>query len=195
MSNLFDRNNYSDREPDQLIKGNRWLWVRDNLADDYPVADYSLTYEFNLIDGSTAANFTITATEANDKYYIEVGSSTTASYTSGNYRWFAFITRTSDSERVKVDEGYAEVVEDYATTTADVRSHVKKTLDAIEAVIENRATIDQQSMSIAGRSLSRMNVTDLLEWRDKYRSEYLREVKKARLQSGQESGNTIKVRF
>jgi hypothetical protein len=50
-------------------------------------------------------------------------------------------------------------------------------------------------MSIAGRSLSRMSINELLTFRDRYKSEYLREVKRARIKNGRGSGNTIKVNF
>lgn len=53
----------------------------------------------------------------------------------------------------------------------DLRSHAKKVLDAIEAVLEKRATKDQESHTIAGRSLSRTPIADLLMLRDRYRAE------------------------
>jgi hypothetical protein len=195
LANKFDRTNYPTQEPYQLQLGDRWVWVREDLNNDYDTDDYSLSYEFNIVDGSTAVNFTITATEANDKYYVEVGSSTTANYTKGNYHWYAYITRSSDSERIMIDEGYTEIVDNYATTSSDIRSHAKTCLDAIEAVIENRASIDQQSMSIAGRSLSRMSIDDLLSFRNYYKAEYLKEVKKQRAKNQSASGNIIRVRF
>ena len=68
-------------------------------------------------------------------------------------------------------------------------------MDNIEAVLENRATQDQMSYSIAGRSLSRMSVDDLLTFRDRYKTEYNEEIKRARIKNNQDTGNTIKVRF
>ena len=193
MANKFDSANFPTQVPSELQLGDFWAWKRDDLAADYPVADYALTYEFNLIDGSTAANFTLTATESGDEYIISTSSTT--SYTVGNYNWISYITRSSDSARVKLEEGYVEIQDNYATTSNSVRSHAKKVLDAIEAVIENRASMDQQSMSIAGRSLSRMSITDLMTFRDRYKAEYLKEVKIARIKNGLASGNTIKVNF
>ena len=193
MANKFDSTNYPTQVPSELQLGDFWAWKRDDLASDYPVADYSLSYEFNLIDGSTASNFTLTATESGDEYIISTSSTT--SYTVGNYNWISYITRSSDSARVKLEEGYVEIQDNYATTSASVRSHAKKVLDAIEAVIENRASMDQQSMSIAGRSLSRMSINDLMTFRDRYKAEYLKEVKIARIKNGLGSGNTIKVAF
>lgn len=193
MANKFDSTNYPTSEPNELQLGDFWAWKRTDLSTDYPTASYALSYEFNLVEGSTAANFTLTATESNDEYIIEV--SNTTSYTSGEYNWVSYITRSSDSARIKLSEGFTEIQENYATTTSSVRSHAKKVLDAIEAVIENRATMDQSSMSIAGRSLSRLTIDELLQFRDRYKAEYLKEVKKARIKNKKDSGNTIKIRF
>jgi len=193
LSNKFDSTNYPSQVPTELQLGDFWAWKRDDLSEDYPVASYALSYEFNLVDGATVYNFTLTATESNDTYIVE--ASNTASYTKGNYNWVSYMTRSSDSARVKLEEGFVEIQDNYATTTASVRSHAKIVLDAVEAVIENRANIDQSSMSIAGRSLSRMSIDELLTFRARYKAEYLKEVKQLRIKNKRGSGNTIKVNF
>ena len=193
MSNKFDSTNYPTEVPDELQLGDFWAWKKDNLASDYPTADYSLSYEFNLIDGATASNFTLTATESNDEYIIS--TSDTGSYTKGEYNWVSYITRTSDSARVKIAEGYIEIQDNYATTSASVRSHAKIVLDAVKAVIENRATMDQSSMSIAGRSLSRMSISELYELKDRAQRDFNAEVKKAAIKNGKSSGTTILTKF
>lgn len=193
MSNQFDSTNYPSQVPVELQLGDFWAWKREDLSSDYPVASYSLSYEFNLVDGSTVANFTLTASESGDDYIIE--ESSTTSYTKGNYNWVSYITRSSDSARIKLEEGFVEIQDNYATTTTSVRSHAKIVLDAIEAVIENRATMDQSSMSIAGRSLSRLSIDELLTFRARYKAEYLKEVKQLRIKNKRGSGNTIKVNF
>jgi len=196
MANLFDRANYPTQEPDLLVVGDRWTWRRPDLVNDYPTADYALTYEFMCDSGGGGSHkFTITATETSDDYIIEVSQDVTEHYHVHNYKWYAFITRTSDSERISIDSGVTQLVADYAESTADQRSHAKKVLDAIQAVLENRASQDQMSYSIAGRSLSRMSIDDLMTFRDRYRAEYNEELKKARIKNHQDTGNTIKVRF
>ncbi len=195
MANLFDRDNYPTQEPDLLIVGDRWTWRRPDLVADYPTADYALTYEFHEDSGGGSHKFTLTATETTDDYLIEIASATTANYSTGDFHWYAFITRTSDSERIAIDDGYAKIELNFADTNADHRSHAKKVLDAIEAVLENRASQDQMSYSIAGRSLSRMSIDDLMRFRDRYRAEYNRELKKWRIKNKQDTGNTIKARF
>ena len=79
--------------------------------------------------------------------------------------------------------------------TADPRSHAKITLEAVEAVIEGRATKDQENYSIAGRSLSRTPVADLLSLRDYYRTEFLREQRVERRNNGIGTGARILARF
>jgi len=196
MANLFDRANYPTQEPDVLVVGDRWTWRRPDLVPDYPTADYALTYEFHEDSGGGGSHkFAITATETTDDYIVEIASATTATYATGDFHWYAFITRTSDSERIAIDDGYAKIELNFADTNADHRSHAKKVLDAIEAVLENRASQDQMSYSIAGRSLSRMSIDDLMNFRNRYKAEYNKELKKWRIKNKQQTGNTIKVRF
>ena len=196
MANLFDRSNYPTQEPYELVVGDRWVWKREDLNTDYSTDLYSLSYEFHCDSGGGGNHaFTINATESGNVYYVEVASTTTANYSPHRYVWDAYITRTSDSQRIRIDSGVTQLLDNLANTNADQRSHVKKVLDALEAMIANRAAVDQSSMSIAGRSLSRMDINDLLSWRDKYKAEYLRELKKARAKNGSSTGNTVKVRF
>ena len=196
MANLFDRANYPTQEPDILVVGDRWMWRRPDLASIYDPSEYALTYEYHRDSGGGGVNqFTITATETSDDYIIEVPSTTTDAYVANAYIWYAFITRSSDSERIAVDNGRAELIDDFADSNADVRSHAKTVLDAIEATIEGRASQDQMSYSIAGRSLSRMSIDDLMTFRNRYRAEYLEEIKKSRIKNKQDSGNLVKVRF
>lgn len=196
MANLFDRANYPNQEPSLLVIGDYWAWRRDDLAVDYPTNAYSLSYEFHCDSGGGGNHaFTINATEANSTYFIEVSSATTAGYNAHDYVWDAYITKTADSSRIRVDYGRVHLSHNLANTNADQRSHAKKVLDAIESVIEGRATIDQSSMSIAGRSLSRLTIDELFTFRDRYRAEYLKEIKAARARNKSYTGNTVKIRF
>ena len=195
MSNIFDRVNYPTQEPDTLVVGDRWVWRRDDLVSDYPLDEYALESRFTEDSTRNTNAFTIAATEAESTYLVEIASAVTASLTAGDYQWAAFIIRSSDNQRVVIDQGRTEILPNLQNTTADLRSHAKKVLDAIEAVLENRASQDQMSYSIAGRSLSRMSIDDLMTFRNRYRAEYLREIKLARIKNKQDSGNTIKVRF
>ncbi len=194
MSNAFDSANYSETEPATLIAGDRVAWKRTDLGGDYPPASYSLSYKARL-NGAGSTSISISAGESGSDYIVEVGASTSASWTPGTYTWQAYITRTSDGERITVDSGTFEVLANRATATSDPRSHARIVLDAVEAVIEGRASKDQQSYSIGGRSLARTPITDLLLLRNQYKTEVNREKIAERIANGLDAGNTIRVRF
>ena len=189
MANLFESTNYRTAEPTleeygyPIVAGDYTAWKREDLGSDYPTADYSLVYNARL-NNSGSTEIEISASESGDDYLIEVASSTSANYSVGIYQWDAFITKTSDSNRIRIKSGTWEVVANLAASTADPRSHVKIVLDAVEAVIENRASQDQMAYSIAGRSLSRMSVDDLMLFRNRYKAEWLREKRNQRMKHG-----------
>ena len=200
MPNLFDSTNYPSTEPtielygSPIIAGDYLAWKRTDLGSDYPVASYALIYKARL-NGAGSTVISITASESGADYLVEVGQSTTASYLVGIYQWASYITRSSDSERVQIGEGTWEVVENLATSTSDPEPHAKKVLDALEAVIENRASQDQMSYSIAGRSLSRMSQDDLNAFRDKYKAEWLKEKRMQRARNNQGHHGIIKTQL
>lgn len=191
--NSFDSANYPTSEPAELIAGDRWAWKRTDLGSDYPPASYALSYSARL--ESTGTEIEITASESGSDYVIEVASSTTAGYTAGVYHWQAYITRSSDSERITVDSGTFEVIANRDASTADPRSHAKIVLDAIEAVIESRATKDQESYTINGRSLSRTPMKDLLMLRDRYKAMYASEQRKESIANGRGHSGRVLVRL
>lgn len=175
-------------EPFEAIIGTTWEWTRS--FDDFPASTWTLTYTF--INGSNKIQ--ITASADGDNYSVDVQPATTSSYTAGEYHWQAFVTDGTDT--YKVDSGRLKVVDSYAANaTLDDRTHVKKVLDAIESVIENRATLDQQSYSIAGRSLSLTPLSDLILLRDRYKSEYEKLLRQEKIDNGLGHSGTIRIRF
>lgn len=71
------------------------------------------------------------------------------------------------------------------------KEHIEKVLVALESLLEGKATSDVASYSIAGRSLSRLSISELLMWRDKYRAELI----KLNRAEGLNQTGTIQVRF
>ena len=199
MSNLFDSTNYRTLEPTldeygyPIVAGDYLAWKRTDLGSDYPPASYGLTYSARLNGAGSAIS--LTATESGTDYIIEYNSTLTAVMPVGIYQWSAYITKTSDSNRIQVDSGTWEVVENKAVSTADPEPYEKKVLDAIQAVIEGRATQDQMSYSIAGRSLSRMDPDDLHKWESLYKGKWLKLKRMQRARAGLGHDGIIKTRL
>ena len=180
--NLFDSANYPEVEPTELIAGDRWQWKRTDLGSDYAPASYALSYELRLeADGTT--KIAITASESGDDYVVEVAHSTTATYTPGRYHWDAYITRSSDSARVRIGSGIVEVKANRATSADDPRTHARKCLDSIEAALEAFAGNTVQSYSITtgsgSRSVTHRDTPELIKLRGVYLAEVAAEERKA----------------
>lgn len=155
-------------EPRELRVGLTWEWRREDLAD-YPASTWTLKYWCKKT-GTTGANFSITATADGDAFEVSVAAATTQGYTAGDYTWVAVVT--SGSEAFEVDRGTFVLQPRYdAAANVDDRSHAKTVLDAIEAVIESRASKDQEEYQIGGRSLKRTPLADLMRFRSAYRAE------------------------
>jgi hypothetical protein len=128
LANLFDTDNVPTTEPATIVAGDLLQWKRTDLGTDYANGSYTLSYKARL-EGTGSTVITITASASGDDFLVSVGQSTTASYTAGDYRWQAYITRNSDSERLTIDSGTFEVAANRSASTADPRSHVKIMLD------------------------------------------------------------------
>ena len=194
MANLFDTTNAATTEPEKIVAGDRLIWKRTDLHADYANSAYTLKYSARL-EGTGSTEIEITASASGDDYLVEIASAVTANYTAGTYRWQAYITRTSDAQRLTLDSGTFEVLANRDASTADPRSHARIMVEKIESVLEGRAAGDVNSYSINGRSLTKIPIPELLQFRASYRAEYLREIRKERAGNGVGTGAVIKVRF
>lgn len=158
-------------------------------APHYPAPDWELRL---IARGPSQIN--LLARPDGENHVLEAAASLTATWQPGNY---SFVLRAMLGDDVyQVDAGDFSITPDLATVGEghDPRAHAQKVLEAIEAVIESRATIDQQSYMIGNRSLQRTPISDLLKLRDKYRAEVA--AKKATNKGkGGAFGRTIKVRM
>jgi hypothetical protein len=180
-------------EPTMLVAGDTWTWQRNDLASDFPLAAYSLSYSIQR-EGATTAPTIVVSSEAGGAYKTTLSAATTAAFGAGIWRWVAYMTRTVDSERVNIGAGLFSVKPNPALAY-DARSHASKVLAAIESLIEGRATSDVSSYSIAGRSLTRLSIDELLTWRAHYRREVKRERDAALASKGRATSRTHAVRF
>jgi hypothetical protein len=103
-----------------------------------------------------------------DAHRFTLSSTSTATLAAGTYEYSVGFTKAGN--RVTVTTGFITVKADYATAGTRI-SHIEKTLQAIEAVIEGRITDDVQNLSIAGRSIQNIPIMELMELRGMYTKE------------------------
>lgn len=178
-------------EPTEFVAGDLLSWYKD--LSDYPASSWTLTYALQL-EGAGAQK-SLTASASGDRHLISVAAATTAAYTAGIYHWQSYVT--SGTERHAIERGRMTVVANFAasSTTIDARSHIKKVLDALEATILGKASVDQMAFSIGGRSLSRMSPTELREWYAAYRVMYADETRAEQVARGLGNRGKVRTRF
>lgn len=159
---------------------------------DYPAsAGWVLTYR--LMPRTSGTAITIVGSASGDDHRTTATATTSATWTAGEYSWAAYVAL--GDERYTVDTGVVTLTPNLATATAhDNRSAARIALDAVEAVIGNRATLDQEQYSIAGRSLQRTPMADLLRLRSALRIDVAREDAANRRKLGLDDGRRIYLR-
>lgn len=173
-------------EPATLYAGTTVAWTKS--LPDYPATTYTLTYY--LV--GPVERYVITASASGSDYSIAVTAATSATWVAGKYRWASYAV--NGATKYPVESGVVEIKLNMQTAVAgDLRTHARKVLDAIEAVIENRASKDQEAMSIAGRSLQRTPIADLMTLRSRYAIEVARE--EAAAKGNREGMRRAYVRF
>ncbi len=198
MANAFNPESAPQGEPKEFIAGDLVIWRRDDLAVNYPTADYSLSYSFQSIENSNSAdnNFEIQAVEDSKGYYAQIDSATAMALSDfGAYGWQAYITQTSDGARITVGQGRLTIKTDFDSLNEDPRTHAEIMVSKIESVLEGRADSDVANYSINGRSLTKIAIEDLTNWRDYYRAEVTRLKREEDIRLGRAVPSTVKVRF
>ena len=182
--------NISTVEPVEITAGDYIQWQKS--VGNYPASQgWTLSYAF-LNAGSKIA---VTAAAQGDDYLVTIAAATSAGYAAGVYQWQSYVT--NGAQRITVSNGEIKINANFATqTTLETRSQAKQTLDALEAEIYARSTGGMtQEYSIAGRSLKKSPVTELIVLRDKYRSIYLSEQNAERIKNGTQGKNRLLVRM
>ena len=195
MANLFDAANAPEGEPTTLTVGDFIQWKRSDLVQDYPVATHSAEYVARITGGG-ASEIKLAATESDPTYYLfTADSATSADFEPGYYHWQLEVTETASGNRIVVDTGTFTALADLDVNNTDPRTHAEIMVDKIESILQGRADSDVSSYSIQGRSLSKMSITDLLEWRNYYLREAKKEKKDSDIKNGRPTNTTVKVRF
>lgn len=172
--------------PASLRAGDTATWSR--LLADYPAsAGWVITTTLVRL----GAKITITSAADGDAHKSTVSATTTATWSAGQYAYHERVSNGTES--YTVGTGNIDILPDFASTTAgglDARSHAQKTLEALEAWIENR-NIGVAEYEIAGRRLKTIPIPDLLKLRDRYRQE----VRAAAGSNGAAKSGRIYLRF
>ncbi|EEL8285096.1 hypothetical protein DEI76_19045 [Salmonella enterica subsp. enterica serovar Agona] len=117
------------------------------------------------------ASIDLTASADGNEFVFHADASATATWAPGDY-WCS-VRVTSGDEVKEAQNGKIRILPDIANLPVgyDGSTYAERVLAAIEAVIERRASLDQESYKINNRELSRTPISDLLTLRDQFKRE------------------------
>ena len=177
-------------EPASVTAGDTIQWKR--TLPDYPAAS-GWVLKYRLINA--AGKIDITASASGADHLVNIAIATSAAWPAGAYDWQAFVEKAG--ERYTVGYGRITVKPNLAAQSAgyDTSSQARKVLEAIEAVLEGRASQSHQDMEVAGRRIRHFSFAELLSLRDKYRAEARAEEAAENLSRGLGVPNKVLVRL
>lgn len=194
MANIFDIANAPTTEPSTFTIGDFGRWKRPDLSADYPPAEYNLTYVARLTGGAST-EIKVVASNVDGVHVFTINSSESSSYSAGHYHWQLEVEQISSGNRVVIQTGSVDIIVDLDENNADPRTHAQIMVGKIESILQGKADSDVSSYSIAGRSLTKMSFNELIEARDYYRKEMVKEQRLDDIKSGRTGKATIQVRF
>ena len=176
--------------PDNIVRGTTADWTVS--APDYPASD-GWVIEYTILNSQEQHDFS--TTNVSGVHSISIDASATGEYGAGEYFYQAVAKK--DALIYPVETGYMTVKPGFKELTSgyDARPHCKKVLDAIEAMLEGKATRDQARYIIGSRRLDRYTFEELLVFRDRYKAEWKAWLTAEKLKQGLGGGRNILVRF
>lgn len=177
-------------EPTSFAAGETLKW-RKSLANYLASAGWALSYKFR----GAGAGFDVTAVAVGDDFEITVLAEQTSALVGGQCWWEAWVTKAGETYRVEAGQATVSPALPDKGLAYDGRSQVKRILDAIDALIAGKATLDQQEYQIGDRQLRRIPIADLILLRKTYAQLYNQEQQAARLVKGGPFFKTVLTRF
>jgi hypothetical protein len=174
--------------------------IGDTLAFTKTLAAYPASagwvLHYRLVPrGITGSAQTFYGTASGDSHVIDVPAATTAAWQPATYTWASWVTDGTDSHTLEA--GSTQLLINPRTTAAplDLRSDAQIALDNVRAVIQGKASADVYSYTIAGRSLQRYAMAELVALESRLVSQVRAEQRAAAIAAGRPDPRKIHVRL
>ena len=163
--------------------------------DDYPADEVWVLYFELRAEAATGAAITFNSTADGKHHYFSIAKDTTVVWMPGWYKGQAYVD--NGTQRFYVWEGRIEIKTDHSTQagTFDTRTSAQKCVDAINAVLEGKATRDVLNFTVAGQTVARMTFKELIAAKDYFQSVVDEENAALGILDGKTGCNLIKARF
>jgi hypothetical protein len=188
------------RIPSQIRAGDTIQWRDvegvDNLGNAISSADYVLTYYLRTNTASEGA--TVVGNANGTGWEFTIAAATSTGFDAGAWYWQAVATKAGST--VTMGSGQLTVLRSLSYTgtpgAVDGRSQAQQDLDAVQAAI--RALVSGgavQQYSIGSRSLTKMQLEDLMTLESKLKADVKREQMAELMANGLGNPHNLFVRF
>lgn len=169
------------REPDCIVRGDTAKWIVDP-GSDYPPGTWSLQFAF--VTASTRV-LKSGADNGDGRFLMHLTPADSLLLATPGL-WFYQAKVTDGTDEYTIRKGRLEVIQEFESQASgfDARSHWKKVLDALESVLQGKASKDVLSYSIATRSLAKASWDELRSAYEWYAAKYQAELEKERIAQG-----------
>jgi len=174
-------------EPVSLTAGDTAKWLKS--LPDYPASDGWLL-SYTLVNA--AQRITFAAGAQGDDHLVNVSAATTTEWTAGDYSLRASVSKSGEvyttlTGRITIAPAFG--------APQDARSQARRTLEAINATLEGRATSATAEYEIAGRKIKYISMPELLTLRDRLMRDVADEDAASNAAAGMPGKGRIYVRF
>lgn len=161
MTDPFDLDQIPTVEPAIYIEGSTIFW---RIGWTYSTSTLQYTIR-NRKEMKTAVALPGVAVDGGFRFTIE--PTTFDGLNKGDLIWLRQAVRTSDSAVSPLQSGDLK----FFAAEDDRRTHAEIMVVKLESLLEGRADHDVDSYSIGSRSITKMSIEELRQWRDFYRAE------------------------
>jgi len=169
-------------------------WSQTDTLSDYPASAGWVLKTRIVYDGAGTA-FTLSSTASGDDHVTTAAASTTAGWTAGSCTWFQYVEVGAVKKSIGSGKITLQPDPRVASTALDLRTAAQVGLDAVRAVLRGTATAGVLKYAIAGRTLERYSITELLALESKLAADVIAEKRAEDLTAGLGDRNKVYVRL
>lgn len=158
-------------------------WIQTDSLSDYPAGD-GWTLNTRLVPDAAGLAISLTSSPSGADHVTTATAATTAAWVAGNYTWAQYVELGAVQHTIAT--GKIKLLPDprVTGTALDMRSAAQIGLDAVRAVLRGTAAEGVLSYSIAGRSLQRYSIAELIALESKLAADVKRENRAGDLAAG-----------
>lgn len=169
-------------------------WSQTDSLPDYPASAGWVLKTRIVYDGAGTA-FTLSSTASGDNHVTTATAAATAAWTAGTCTWFQYVEL--GAVKTSIGSGKITLQPDprVASTALDLRTAAQVGLDAVRAVLRGTATAGVLKYAIAGRTLERYSIAELIQLESKLATDVKSEQRAADLAAGLGDRSKVYVRM